>query len=119
MCPFLLSFLCLLAREDYLDLSDTSISMGEIYFRMVRCLYKKFTIRKGIDFNTDSFVRVMISLGKVALETLLSGNPLLQRSQVTTEVGPDAFDFGLLIGHEDAHRLIHDETADIFVTFPF
>ena len=27
------------------------------------------------------------------------------------------FDYGLLIGHEDAHRLIRDETADIFVTF--
>ena len=116
--PILLSFLCLLVREDYLDLSDTSISMGEIYFRMVRCLYKKFTIRKGIDFNTDSFVQMMISLGKVALETLLSGNALLQRSQVIAEVGPDAFDFGLLIGHEDADRLIQDETADIFVTFP-
>ena len=116
--PILLSFLCLLVREDYLDLSDTSISMGEIYFRMVRCLYKKFTIRKGIDFDKDSFVQVMASLGKVALETLLSGNPLLQRGQVIAEVGPDAFDFGLLIGHEDAHRLIRDETADIFVTFP-
>ena len=92
--------------------------MGEIYFRMVRCLYKKFTIRKGIDFNTDSFDKVMTSLGKVALETLLSGNALLQRSQVKREVGDDAFDFGLLIGHEDAHRLIRDETADIFVTFP-
>ena len=116
--PILLSFLCLLVREDYLDLSDFSISIGEIYFRMVRCLYKKFTIRKGIDFNTDSFVEVMASLGKVALETLLSGNALLQRSQVIAEVGPDAFDFGLLIGHEDGHRLIRDETADIFVTFP-
>ena len=116
--PALLSFLCLLVREDYLDLSDTSMNMGEIYFRMVRCLYKKFTIRKGIDYKTDSFVQGMISLGKVALETLLSGNVLLQRSQVIAEVGPDAFDFGLLIGHEDAHRLIQDETADIFVTFP-
>ena len=34
------------------------------------------------------------------------------------DVGKDAFDFGLLIGNEDAHRLIRDETADIFVTFP-
>ena len=33
------------------------------------------------------------------------------------DVGPDAFDYGLLIGHED-FRLTRDETADIFVTFP-
>ena len=33
------------------------------------------------------------------------------------EVGEEAFDSGLLIGHED-FRVIRDETADIFVTFP-
>ena len=59
-----------------------------------------------------------MSIGKLALKTLLSGDPLLQRSEVIKEVGPDAFDYGLLIGHEDAHMLIKDETADIFVTFP-
>ena len=116
--PIMLSFLCLLVREDDIDLSKAGVSVGEIYLRMVRCLYKKFTIRKGIDFNTDSFVRVMASLGKVALETLLSGNPLLQRGQVIREVGEDVFNYGLLIGYEDAHMLIRDETADIFVTFP-
>ena len=58
-----------------------------------------------------------MSVGKLALKTLLSGNPLLQRSVVIKEVGPDAFDYGLLIGHED-FRLIRDETANIFVTFP-
>ena len=59
-----------------------------------------------------------MSVGKLALKTLLSGDPLLQRSVVIEEVGPDAFDYGLLIGHEEAHRLIKDETADIYVTFP-
>ena len=116
--PILLSFLCLLVREESIDLSDTAISIGEIYFRMVRCLYKKFTIRKEIEFNTDSLVPAMTSLGKVALEMLLSRGALLQRSQVIGEVGSDAFDYGLLIGHEDAYRLIGDETADIFITFP-
>ena len=116
--PILLSFLCLLVREENIDLSEARLSVGDIYFRMVRCLYKKFTIRKGIVFETSSFLSSLKSLGKLAFETLLSGNPLLQRSQIMAELGPDAFDFGLLIGHEDAHRLIRDETADIFVTFP-
>ena len=61
--PILLSFLCLLVREDNIDLSNKTISMGEIYFRMVRCLYKKFTIRKGIEFETSSFFKVLESLG--------------------------------------------------------
>ena len=116
--PILLSFLCLLVREENIDLSEARLSIGEIYFRMGRCLYKKFTIRKGIVFETRSFLSSLKSLGKLALETLLSGNPLLQRGQIMAEHGPDAFDFGLLIGHEDAHSLIRDETADIFVTFP-
>ena len=114
--PILLSFLCVLVREDDIDLSDSSINIGEIYFRMVICLYKKFTIRKEKRFDMTSLVEVLKSLGKLALETLFE-SPLLQRSQVIKAVGEDAFDYGLLIGHED-FRLIKDETADILVTFP-
>ena len=117
-CPILLSFLCLLVREDAIDLSTTDMHVGEIYLRMVRCLYKKFTIRKSISFERSEFNRITMLIGKLAYETLLSGNPLLQKSRVLAEVGEDAFDYGLLIGHEDAHRLIRDITADIFITFP-
>ena len=42
----------------------------------------------------------------------------MTKEKVTRQVGSDAFDYGLLIGHEDAHSLIRDETADIMVTFP-
>ena len=116
--PILLSFLCLLVVEDPdIDLSDKTISMGEIYFRMVRCLYKKYLIRKGREFKDSRFTAVMMLIGNLALKTLLSGNPLMKRTDVIREVGDDAFDYGLLIGHED-FRLIRDETADIFVTFP-
>ena len=42
----------------------------------------------------------------------------MKRSRCNSASGcPDAFDYGLLIGHED-FRLIRDETADIYVTFP-
>ena len=112
--PILLSYLCLLVREDDIDLSDQTLTVGEIYTRMVRCLYKKFTIRKGIDYDDEAFIKLLNSLGKLALKTLLSENPLLRRSDIIKEVGSEAFDYGLLIGH----RLIRDETADIFVTFP-
>ena len=50
-CPILLSFLCLLVREDDIDLSHRTKHTGEIYTRMVSCLYKKFTIRRGLDFE--------------------------------------------------------------------
>ena len=45
-CPTLLSFFCFLVAEKEIDLSDKTISMGDIYIRLVKCLYKKFTIRK-------------------------------------------------------------------------
>ena len=117
--PILLSFLCLLVREEEVDFSSKALPVGEIYTRMVRCLYKKYVIRKKISFSDDQFVSVLKRVGKLALRTLLSGNPLLRRSEVEEEIGPEAFDYGLLIGHEDAlHTLLRDETADISVTFP-
>ena len=116
-CPILLSFMCLLVNEDNIDLSDKTIHTGEIYTKMVRCLYRKFTIRKGIGFDNSKFLNDVFLIGKMALKTLLSGNRMLKRTDVIQEVGPDAFDYGLLIGHED-FRLIRDETSDIYVTFP-
>ena len=116
-CPILLSFMCLLVTEDDIDLSSKTIHIGEIYTRMVRCLYKKFTIRKGQDFVKRKFIQTLTELGKLAFDTLLSGHPLLQKSDVIKDIGPDAFDYGLLIGHEDSRRR-RDETADIYVTFP-
>ena len=115
--PILLSFLCLLVREDNIDLTDDTISMGEIYFRMVQCLYKKFTLRKGIDFQMNALLQVLKSLGKIALETLLSGNQLLKRSLIIEQVGEEVFEYGLLIG-EDGFSWTRDMTVDVFVTFP-
>ena len=116
--PIILSFLCLLVREDQLDFSNTAIHIGDIYARMVGCLYRKYTIRKGIEFEIGTFKNVMTALGKLALRTLVSGDSLLERRRVIAEVGKEAFDYGLLIGHEDANRLLRNEAADIFVTFP-
>ena len=42
----------------------------------------------------------------------------MQRREVVKKVGNGAFDYGLLIGHEDCFLLVKDVTADIFVTFP-
>ena len=65
----------------------------------------------------EGFVKSITLVGKLALKTLLSGVPFMKRKDILKEVGEEAFDYGLIIGHEDAHLLIRDETADIFVTF--
>ena len=113
-CPILLSFICILVKENALELPDKTMPMGEIYTRMIQCLYKKFTLRREIEFDQAEFARVVGLVGKLAWETLLSGDPFFKRSRVKREVGKDAFDYGFLIGNED---LIGDVRADILITF--
>ena len=116
-CPILLSFLCLLVKEEEIDLSDKTLTIGDLYLRMVQCLYRKFTIRKGIQFKGGEFVQVMKSVGILALKTLLLKDPLLQKSEVLEVVGDFAFEYGFFAGHED-FRLCSDPIADICVTYP-
>ena len=51
--PILLSFMCLLVKEGLIDLADKQIKVGEIYTRMIRCLYKKYTIRKNKEYMDE------------------------------------------------------------------
>ena len=106
-CPILLSFMCLLVRETNIDLTSKTIRIGEIYSKMVHCLYKKFVLRtEGVNYKEENFVQAIVAVGKLALKTLLSGDPLLNRSDVIKEVGEYAFDYGLLIGNEDVNRIV-------------
>ena len=115
-CPILLSFLCLLVKENKIDLLDKNLTVGDMYLRMVKCLYKKFTIRKGMIFNQGEFVKVLKSVGQLALQTLKANNPLLQRSEVERIVGDHAFQYGFFTGHEDFTPCT-DPTVDICVIF--
>ena len=114
-CPILLSFMCILVREKELDLKSRRMPHGEIYTRMIQCLYKKFCFRTNIKFENEKLFNVMTSLGKLALETIVSGDPLFERSRVIKEVDEWVFDYGLLIGSED---MINHLIADILITFP-
>ena len=115
-CPILLSFFCFLVTEEEIDLCDKQLSIGDIYTRLVKCLYKKFMIRKNLPFKVANFNEVMKSLGKLTFKTLTSNNPLLQRTEVLQIVGQFAFEYRLFAGHEDI-RLCGDPTADIYVTY--
>ena len=81
---------------------------------MVQCLYKQFTIRRGIRYDVNKFAEVVGVVGKLAWDTLLSNNALFEKSRVHREVGEDAFHYGLMIGDQD---LIGDVKSDICVTF--
>ena len=57
---------------------------------------------KSLQFVRGSLLKDQIlskaieAIGKLALETLLSGNVLLRKRDVVKEVGQDVFDYGLL-----------------------
>ena len=57
-----------------------------------------------------------MSVGKLAWQTLLSGNPMLRKGDVKRELGPEVFNWGLLIGNENADKLT-DVAFNILVTF--
>ena len=59
---------------------------------------------------------MMKSVGKLALKTLLSNSPLLQRKEVHKIVGNCAFEYGFFAGHED-FTLSRDVSSDIYVTY--
>ena len=115
-CPILLSILCLLVKEKEINLSETSTTVGDLYLLMVQCLYKKFINRKRMQFVKSNFVTIMKSVGKLALQTLITKNPLLQKSEVLSIAGEFAFEYGFFAGHED-FRLCTDPVADVYVTY--
>ena len=112
----LLLFAGILTNSGEIDLSQKVVSLGEIYTRLIRCLYRKFTIRKGIAFKQEEFEVVLSSMGRLALKILAKNTYHLQRGEVLEDVGQDCFEYGLIIGHED-FRLLSDPTADVVVTF--
>ena len=115
--PMLLIFVCILANNNEINLVRKETTLGEIYFRLLRWVYRKFTFRKNIDFKQSEFLNTLRCLGKIATDTWETGNYLHQEREIIKIVGRNAFEYGLLIGYKD-RRLLKDETADIFLSYP-
>ena len=112
-CPILLAILCFLVKKKKVDLSDRNITIGDLYFKMVEYLYRQFTLKKGMSFEPGQLLQVLRSVGKLALHSLLSNNPLLQRSEVQRMAGDFVLDYGFLAGH----REFTDPSTDLYVTY--
>ena len=109
--PMLLLFLCILENNNQLD--ETVVSLGGIYFRLIRCIYRKYCERKRIEFDHNEFRQVLERVGKIAWKMLNSSTNFAQQSEIVKEVGIDAFEYGLFAGHKD-YRLTTSETTNIF-----
>ena len=114
--PILLSILCFLSETNEIDVSRKAMFSGEIYTRMIRCLYKTYTVRNREDYDQRKFQFFLISLGKLAFKTLVTKTYLFRKIEIIQQINEHVFDYGIICGYEDACRLT-DETADICVTF--
>ena len=115
--PMLLSFLCILVNSNELDLNKQQVPLSEIYYKLILCVYRKYCERMKKEFKESEFVDVLTRVGKFAWKMWKSGKNWAKRSEVIKEVGGDAFEIGLLIGHKD-FRLLGKVKADILITFP-
>ena len=115
--PMLLLFVCILANAKEIDLTRKKTPLGEIYFRLLRWVYKKYIIRQNKTFLASDLFNVLKKYGQLAMHMFSSDTNLMRESDIIEVVGPQPFQSGFLIGHRDS-RLLKDETADVFVRFP-
>ena len=114
--PMLLLFISILDNSNEIDLSRIDVTLGEIYTRLVRCLYRKFTARKGIEYKSEKFREILSKIGFLAWKTLNFKEYLLRKEGILNDVGEDAFEYGLFVGEEN-YQLMADPFADIVITF--
>ena len=115
--PILLIFICFLTKMKEIDVLNKMCFTGEIYTRILRCLYKTYTTQNNNEYCHKKFALVMKLFGKFAFKILVNKNYLYTRKEVTDEVCEDVFEYGILSGDTESGLLLHDETTDIYVTF--
>ena len=115
--PMLLQFICILVSNDPdLDLARKNVARGDIYWRLARCIYRKYCKSRNVGFNEEKLTNVLDKIGKFALKTMKDRQSSFRREEIIQELGENVFQYGFLVGYED-FRLAANETADILVTF--
>ena len=114
--PMLLQLLCLLVRSDSdLFMSRKNVVRGEIYWRLMRWIYRKYCEVQKKEFQQEEFKDVLTKIGKFAFKTFRKKKSLFKREEVIRELGENVFELGFLVEHKDFR--LAAETADIVVTF--
>ena len=116
-CPMLILFISILVNHDELDLARKNVALGEIYWRLLRSIYRKYCEKAGVPFNHNHFLDVVKRVSFLADRILGSEQTCVQRSDIPEVAGEDIFEYGFIIGYQD-YKLLGHETADVAVWFP-
>ena len=115
--PMLLLFICILVNSQGIDPNVKKITVGEIFWKLIRCIYQKYCDNKGIEFIEDQFCALVNKISEIAYKTFLFGEYFFKREKISQYLGSDAFTYGFLIGQEDT-RMIPESKTNVLVTFP-
>ena len=83
LSPLLLLFLCILADSGAFDAGETGAELGDIYFRLVRCLHNKYALSNF----AVSGLNVVQTLGKIALRGFNEKRYSFSKKQIIEECG--------------------------------
>ncbi len=114
--PILLLFICILVNDGNLDLQSKTITLTNIYDRLLLCLFRRYTVKWNIKQDPRKRREILLKLGKVALEGLEKGKLFYSKSEIEEKVGKEAFHYGIIIGYKD-RCIVEDINADFLVCF--
>ncbi len=114
--PLLLLFICFLVNDGGLDLLDRNVTLGDIYDKVLKCLYRRYCVKMGIPFNKKNMRGNLLQLGRFAWKKLDTGKSVFMRTEIKSEVGSDAFLYGIIVGYK-TRKIVEDIGADLEVCF--
>ncbi len=117
--PILLLFICILVNDGCLDLCEKSVTLNDIYERLLSCLYRRYISKRGKDeCSVRQKRQTLLKLGKIALAGMEKGKLLYSKREIEEKAGKDAFHYGIIIGYKD-RRIVQDvdAEADFLVCF--
>ena len=127
--PMLLQFICIIAndQDEFLDLTKSNVLEGEIYWRLLRCIYRKFCKHNDILYSETGFVEVMKKLSNFASKLSKSKLHRFQRDEIIREVDVNVFKYGFLVGYQDFAltatdvrvEFLHESVFCYFIMFYF
>ncbi len=119
--PILLLFICVLVESRLLDISPSAnVAMNTIYENLIECVFRRHLAKKGKVIGKKELERLMqgivIKFGQIAFECLGDDSNLCKASDIKDLVGPEAFEYGLIIGAVDRTMFLCDHD-DVKVSF--